>query len=112
MAQSNTARAKIEESEEGAPASARRPEHTVRVGNIEIAIGENRPKRRRRRVLYGLSAVIALRGRAAPAKTPQREDAGRATISHGGICSISTSRGHRSKTLFGPSRCRIGPTDC
>ncbi len=42
MAHSNTARATNEETEEGAPASARRPEHTVRVGNVEIAIWKNK----------------------------------------------------------------------
>jgi len=42
MAQSNTARATNEETEEGAPPSARRPEHTVRVGNVEIAIWKNK----------------------------------------------------------------------
>lgn len=40
MAQSNAARATNEESE-GQPGSARRPEHTVRVGNVEIAVWKN-----------------------------------------------------------------------
>jgi len=42
MAQSNTARATNDETEEGAPPSTRRPEHTVRVGNVEIAIWKNK----------------------------------------------------------------------
>jgi hypothetical protein len=41
MPNSNTARATNDEAEEGAPPSARRPEHTVRVGNVEIAIWKN-----------------------------------------------------------------------
>jgi len=40
MAQSNTARTANEESE-GQPSSARRPVHTSRVGNVEIAVWKN-----------------------------------------------------------------------
>jgi hypothetical protein len=40
MAQSNTARAANDEGE-GHTGSARRPEHTVKVGNVEIAIWKN-----------------------------------------------------------------------
>jgi hypothetical protein len=40
MNTSNTARAANDEGE-GQPGSARRPEHTVRVGNVEIAIWKN-----------------------------------------------------------------------
>ena len=54
MAQSNTARATNDETEEGAPPSTRRPEHTVRVGNVEIAIWKN--KAAGQRVLYGIIA--------------------------------------------------------
>ena len=42
MVQSNAARKTNEETEEGAPTSARRPESTVRVGNVEIAIWRNK----------------------------------------------------------------------
>jgi len=41
MAQSNTARKTSEEAEDE-QGSARRPEHTVRVGNVEIAIWRNK----------------------------------------------------------------------
>lgn len=41
MAQSNTARRTDTEETEDQQSSARRPEHTVRVGNVEIAIWKN-----------------------------------------------------------------------